>query len=130
MSENVRGNLSPRQAKAVGFLLAGCSIIETAGKCGVNEKTVRRWLNSPDFASQLKTGKRQVLERVEMRLVGTAERAVGVLVELLNSPVEPGAGVRRLAAVNLLELTQAWREMGDFEERLQALEQAVLHDKK
>lgn len=120
MSDNVR--FSGRQVQALGFLLEGCSILETARRTHVNEKTVRRWLNTPEFSHQLKEGERQLLEGVGRRLLGSAERAVSVLIELLETPDTPGAGVKRLSAVNLLELVSSWRNLNDFEERLSALE--------
>lgn len=114
--------LSPRQVTAVRFLLSGCSLVETARKTGCNEKTIRRWLESDSFTQALKVGESRVLERVSLRLVGVAEKAVGVLSELLEHPEQPGAGVRRLVAGNLLELCARWRELNDIETRLQALE--------
>lgn len=129
MSENVRKNaLTPRQLKAVSCLLEGATMRETAVCVGVNEKTISRWLCQPEFTRQLKAGETVVLERVSRRLVGLAERAVTVLGELLDNPGVAGAGVRRLTAVNLLELTQAYRELNEFERRLLELEKAVLHE--
>lgn len=130
MSEIVqRKSLTPRQLKAVNALLEGATMRETAVRVGVNEKTVSRWLCEDAFSHQLKAGETLVLERVSRRLVGLAERAVTVLGELLDSPGVPGAGVRRLTAVNLLELTQSYRELNEFERRLLELEKAVLREK-
>lgn len=118
-----KGALSGKQVQAVNSLLSGSSIRQAAQLAGVNARTLYRWMEEPRFTQALKDGESRILQAVGVRLAGLAGAACDVLSDILESETSsPGAGVRRLAAVNVLEMLSKWKELTDFEERLQALE--------
>lgn len=83
MSENAR-TLSPKQQQAVMALLTEPSITAAAAKVRVNEKTIRRWLNDPDFRRAVTAAEAEALDQATRRLVGLQDAAVDRLGSLLG----------------------------------------------
>lgn len=83
---NVR--IRPLQARAITLLVEGRSMVEVAEALAVNERTVRRWRELPDFEDTLREARDEAFRGAldELRRVGT--RAVAVL-EALLADVDP-----------------------------------------
>lgn len=119
-----------RKARVLSFLLSGETVSSTASLAQVGERTIYRWLAEPEFRGELRSRQAEIIERVELALVSLAEQAVRALREVLAEPGEYGHNVKRLAAVNVLELVLHYRETLSFEHRLNALENAVRNEQK
>ncbi len=103
-------------------LAAGLSQPAAARHAGVSERTVRRRLEDPSFAASVEEARGALVERTSAQLLGATEQAVAALRDLLDTG-PPAVRVR--AALGLLATAAAWRESGDTERRLTALEAAA-----
>ncbi len=106
----------------VGGLAAGLSQPAAARHAGVSERTVRRRLEDPEFAASVDKARVAFVERTAGQLLGAAEQAVAALRDLVDS-APPAVRVR--AALGLLAAAATWRENGETERRLTALEAAA-----
>jgi hypothetical protein len=107
------------QEKALTALLASASISEAAKKCGLNEKTVRRYLVDPEFQTEFRAARRVVFEQNIIRLQSLHAGAVDALERNLNCE-NPSVEVR--AAQIIVEATRRDFETLDVLHRLEALE--------
>ncbi len=106
----------------VSALAAGLSQPAAARHAGVSERTVRRRLEDAEFAANVDQARAAVVERTSAQLLGATEQAVAALRDLVES-APPAVRVR--AALGLLTTAAAWRESGETERRLAALEAAA-----
>ena len=116
VSEN---GLSMKQRRAIPAIIESKSMEAAARKVGCDRSTLYRWLAEPGFQAELREVQDRAFSEALMRLQGTARAAVEVLIESLSakSPTE-----KRLAAVQILEMTFKSLEIGEFSERLKDLE--------
>lgn len=131
---SVSGEITPRQRRVLERLLKGETVTDAAQREGVSARQVFRWLRAdPEFRATLREAQSVLLDGVGVQLVTLANRAVGVLAELIDSyPARgdvPGAAVRRRAARDVLDCALRWKELLDFEQRLSALEEALTRGK-
>lgn len=123
MSENVqeKENLSPRQQIAVQALLTARTMGEVAEAAGIAQKTLTRWLRDERFSEAVKAAQSEALSHATRLLVGEQKASINTLAELRDNKRTP-ASVRRGAARDLLELSQRFVDLRDFDERLARLE--------
>jgi hypothetical protein len=118
-------HLQGREARAVTALLAAPTIVEAARQAGVSGRTLRRWLDRPDFQAKVRQAETEAIGQAARLLACRSANAVEVLHEIQNDPtVPPAARVR--AAMAILELVMRLREVALIEARLEALERALL----
>lgn len=116
--------MSRRNADAllVSALAAGLSQPAAGRHAGVSERTVRRRLEDAQFAANVDRARAAVVDHTSAQLLGATELAVAALRDLVES-APPAVRVR--AALGLLTAAAAWRESGETERRLAALEAAA-----
>jgi hypothetical protein len=121
MSEDVRKSPMKitNQEKALNALLGSASLAEAAKKCGLNEKTVRRYLVDPEFQTEFRAARRIVFEQNIFKLQSLHAGAVDALERNLNCE-NPSVEVR--AAQIIVEATRRDFETLDVLHRLEALE--------
>ena len=74
--------LTTAQTKAIGGLLARCTVTRAAEQAGVDRTTVHRWLRADwGFQAALNRARREIRDAVEAQLHCTAERAAGIVSE-------------------------------------------------
>jgi hypothetical protein len=112
--------LSRTQEKAIASLLSTRTIGEAAKVCGVNDATLWRWLQLPDFQSAYRAARRQVVERAITELQAAASEAVETLKRNLTCG-KPEAENR--AAQIVLEQAVRGVELIDLQERIERLEE-------
>ena len=113
---------------SVGYFFAlwhsGAPSLRAAAKeCGVNERTLRKWLAEDEFAEQYNQRKREALQLAWGALqnrIGDAGRLVSQLMNDGDAPHQ----VRLSAARTVLEYGLKSCEQLDILPRLEALEQA------
>lgn len=115
-----------KKTEVITSLLTGNTIAFTAKAVGCEERTIYRWLKDESFIRELHQAEKQVLEGVGWKLVSMSKKASDAIEDVIEHPSEPGANVKRLAGVAVLELLIKWRDTMDFEERLTKLERQVL----
>ncbi len=121
MSENVRKSpmKTANREKVLSALLESATISEAAIKCGLNEKTVRRYLADAEFQTEFRAARRVVFEQNIIRLQSLHGSAVDTLERNLTCE-NPSVEVR--AAQIVIESTRKDFETLDILERLETLE--------
>jgi hypothetical protein len=117
--------LTPRQVKCLAALLAGESVSDAARLAAVSEKTVTRWKSDAVFRSALRQALDEKMRSSSLRLAVLADLALDTLEDVLNGNAGRDAGIKRLAAVNVLALRLEYYDAVDINERLTALEGQV-----
>jgi hypothetical protein len=107
------------QENALNALLASASITDAASKCGLSEKTVRRYLDDAEFQKEFRAARRMVFEQNIVRLQSLHTGAVDTLERNLNCE-NPSVEVR--AAQIIIEGNRKDFETLDILERLEVLE--------
>jgi hypothetical protein len=107
----------------VAALAGGATQAEAGAAAGVSERTVRRRLADPGFADRVREERSALVARIGARLTGLTVHAVDALAELLAAGVADG--VRLRTALGVLDSSRTWRDAGEVEERLRAVEQAL-----
>ncbi len=112
-------SMKTNQENALNALLASASITDAATKCGLSEKTLRRYLDDADFQKEFRSARRMVFEQNIVRLQSLHTGAVDALERNLNCE-NPSVEVR--AAQIILEGNRKDFETLDILERLEVLE--------
>jgi hypothetical protein len=105
--------------KALAALLESASITEAAKVCRLSEKTLRRYLEDPEFQKEFRAARRVVFEQNIVRLQSLHAGAVDTLERNLNCE-NPSVEVR--AAQIIIEGSRKDFETLDILERLEILE--------
>ena len=108
-----------KREQAIAALLTAPSVAEAAGRAGLGEATLRRWLREPGFAAAYRAARRHTLEPVVGRLQQAASAAVETLERNLAAQAE---SVQVRAAQLVLEQAFKGVELMDLAERVEALE--------
>jgi transposase len=112
-----------RKKDRVALLLAqGMSMRAAARKADVNEKTVRRWREDPEFGRMVDTLRSRMTDRALGKLTASQLAAADELRRLLKSKDER---IRRDAAKQILEQGVRLSELQNIVPRLEALEAAA-----
>lgn len=108
--------------KALTALLESASITEAANKCGLSEKTLRRYLEDAEFQKDFRAARRTVFEQNIARLQSLHAGAVDTLERNLNCE-NPSVEVR--AAQIIIEGNRKDFETLDILERLEKIENSI-----
>lgn len=121
MSANVRKcpMKNVNREKALSALLETATITEAARKGGLNEKTLRRYLEGAEFRAEYRTARQRVFEQNIFRLQSLNNAAVETLQRNLNCE-NPSVEVR--AAQIVIEASRKDFETLDILARLEMLE--------
>jgi hypothetical protein len=111
--------MKTNQENALNALLASASIADAAQKCGLSEKTLRRYLADADFQNEFRAARRVVFEQNIVRLQSLHAGAVDTLERNLSCE-NPSVEVR--AAQIIIEGSRKDFETLDILERLETLE--------
>ncbi len=112
-------SMKTNQENALNALLASASITDAAQKCGLSEKTLRRYLEDAEFQKEFRLARRVVFEQNIVRLQSLHAGAVDTLERNLNCE-NPSVEVR--AAQIIIEGSRKDFETLDILERLETLE--------
>ncbi len=118
------GKLTPKQELGIVALLATGETKAAAAEIGVNEVTLWRWLQLPEFQSRYRASRRQVVETAIAQLQKFATTSVRVLVQVAVDKDAP-ASARVAAARVILEQGIKAVEMIDLQERIERLEETI-----
>jgi hypothetical protein len=122
--EATEGKLTAKQESALLALLACGEIKQAAKTSKVGEVTLHRWLQLPEFQSQYRAARRQLVEAALSRIQSDGTKAAKVLLEIAENKKAP-ASARVSAAKTILEQGIKGVEQLDTLERIEALEQLM-----
>lgn len=114
------GNLTPKQTKAIVALMGSRDLAAAAAETGVNPRTIWQWLKQPAFKEELKRAQAGTIEQAQGRLIAGQAAALDTLEELMAHA--ESEAVRRQAALDWLNMLVRYRDMGEIEARITALE--------
>ena len=98
--------LTPQQVEAVGLLLSGKTITETAAAIDVSRETVSRWRhNDPAFQAVYNEGLRSAWEASRVRIDEARGKAIARLVELMEGD-EPAVALKAAMALVRLDMPE------------------------
>ena len=112
MGRTKERRLTPKQCQAIGILMEGRTIKDTAKAVGVNEKTVDTWLNLPLFQEQLQLHQQEIIERAFRRLARYEESAIDFLASVVDD--ESAANRDRISAAK--EIIKGVERIGAIEQ--------------
>ncbi len=121
MSEDVRKSpiKTANKEKALTALLESATITEAAKKCGLSEKTLRRYLEDAEFQKEFRAARRVIFEQNIVRLQSLHAGAVDALERNLTCEI-PSSEIR--AAQIVIEASRKDFETFDILQRLETLE--------
>jgi response regulator RpfG family c-di-GMP phosphodiesterase len=121
LSDSVR-KLSPRQQRAIVFLISSPTQEEACKRAGVTRETINKWMKDPAFEDELENQRQRVFGEALATLKQSVNQAVLTLRSLLDSSNE---GVRLRASLHFIRLGLKVREELELKERVQSLEEIV-----
>jgi hypothetical protein len=104
---------------AVLALARGAGTSHAADEAGVTSRTIQRWLLNPDFAAEVRSTRRDLIDRAVGELAASATLAARTLREALG---DRSAAIRVRAARSLLQHVRELTEFAEAEARLADLE--------
>jgi hypothetical protein len=113
--------MKTNQENALNALLESATITDAAQKCGLSEKTLRRYLDDAEFQKEFRAARRVVFEQNIVRLQSLHTQAVDALERNLTCE-NPSVEVR--SAQIIIEGNRKDFETLDILERLEVLENA------
>jgi hypothetical protein len=121
MSEDVRKSpiKTANKEKSLAALLESATITEAAKKCGLSEKTLRRYLEDAEFQKEFRAARRSIFEQNIVRLQSLHAGAVDALERNLTCEI-PSSEIR--AAQIVIEASRKDFETFDILQRLEILE--------
>jgi len=120
----VEEKLTPKQERALVALLDCGEIKKASETAGINEATLWRWLQAPDFQSHYRAARRQLVETAIAQLQSDCTIAARVLREVAEDRQAP-ASSRVAAARTILEQSIGAIELMDLQERVEMLEKML-----
>jgi hypothetical protein len=129
MSANLLDSLTPNQQAGIIALLNEPTVKRAADSIGVDERTVHRWLDEPNFSRAYSRARRQGFSQAISLVQKYAPMAVQNLAKIANDVKAPPAA-RVSASTALLKFSRESLELDDLAQRLDAVEQAVKNDTK
>lgn len=109
------------QDKAIAALLTSNTQAEAAKKCGMSERTLRVYLDDPEFFTEYQRRRQQMVTDATRKLQLYMQSSIDTLYEIKNDAETPPA-VRANAARALLDYGLKYTEVADLAERIAALE--------
>lgn len=118
--------LTPRQNKAISALINAPDKKAAAELAGVGYRSLSRWLKDDYFMAELRLAESEVMAAAVRSLIGDLNKNLQTMRDIRDNPGVP-VSVKLRACQAIDQSMFKWRE-NDFENRLTALEKAVLND--
>jgi len=113
--------LTVKQERVLLALLSSGTLKEAAAECRVNESTVFRTMQLPQFQSAYRAARRQSVEAAIAKLQAGCFVAVRVLLEVAEDK-QASSSARVAAAKTILDQSVDGLELTDLQERVERLE--------
>ncbi|MHC4637390.1 MAG: phBC6A51 family helix-turn-helix protein [Planctomycetota bacterium] len=120
------GKLTPRQLKAIPFIVSCPTYTEGMKKAKVNRSTFYKWLKEPEFKAELDRQREEITAEAFGILSQGLTKAVETLVSLLDNKDDR---LKRLAAKDVINFIIRHKENEDLDERLTEVEKRLAEKK-
>lgn len=118
--------LTPRQKRALTALLSAPDKKAAAELAGVGYRSLNRWLTDDLFTAELRRAESDIIAAAVRSLIADLAKNIKTMRTIRDN--DQAAEAVRLRACQVIDQSLLkWRE-NDFENRLTALEKAVLND--
>ena len=121
MEESAK-ELTPRQFKAIPKLLTGRTVAEGCEAARIGKTTLYKWRKNSHFMQEYTRQRRALIQDAYAVLERSIEKAASELAGLLDSGNER---VKRLAAVNILDLHSKYVSSEELEMRINEIEKRL-----
>jgi hypothetical protein len=101
-----------KQQAAIAALLTAPTIPAAAAQIGVNERTLRRWLQLPEFRAAYRQARRELLEGAINRMQSASGAAVDTLLAVATNTEAKAADRLRAAGLLLDHAFRGWSDAG------------------
>src|ERR671932_2508179 len=112
-----RGDLTPKQHKALAALLTEPTLSDAAAKVGIGERTLHSWLAEPAFKAAYLDVRREAVGQAIARLQQLSSGAVAVLAQVAADRQAP-ASSPVTAAIKIIEVALQGVQLQDMEARI------------
>lgn len=126
MAINGKPGLTPRQHRAINALITAPDKKAAAELANVGYRSIIRWLEDPIFITALNQAEGSLLGDAVRSLVSDMQKNQETIRSIRDDQLNP-ANVRLRAAAILDDSLLRWRDLTNFENRIQALE--VLYER-
>ena len=109
-------NLTPRQVRALPYLVTSPTVAEAAREAEVARATLYRWMNDPVFRDE-------AASVAKLELKGLMYKAVAVFADAME---HPNPFVRLRAAQSTMYIGIKANDVADLEQRLDRIEDAMV----
>jgi len=116
-------DLNTKQLRAIQGLLQEASIKKAAKKAGVSRSSIRRWMEMPEFKTELDRRRLELFNEGLNLLKLSTKKAALKLLEFLNGKDK---ALSRWASKEILNFAIKAAEIQDIEQRLEKLEDKLL----
>ena len=116
-----KDTLTPKQHRALVALLQSRTIGDAATAAQISERQLMRWLQQPEFISELRQAEEDIISDAVRALVVDLQANHQTLRSVRDDITQPGS-VRVRAAVALDDSLLRWRELLTIETRITELE--------
>lgn len=113
-----------KKDQAITALITTTSIKAAAARVGVNEKTIRRWLDDPEFAHKVNQAQIEVMQGTIRGVINAGNRAVETLLNIMGSDEYP-ASARVSAAKAVINNNTKILELQTVQQTLEEFESAI-----
>ncbi len=124
MSDNAPNSLTPKQEDGIVALLNEPTVRKAAESIGVDERTVHRWLDQPEFSRRYRKARREAFAQAIALTQKYAPHAVQTLMKVMADPTAAHTA-KVSAATALLKFSRESIELDDVVARVEALEQTA-----
>lgn len=116
--------ISMNQQRAIHAIVAGKTRTEAAAAAGINDRTIYKWLEDPQFKAALRLAEKQAILDAQTALIGRIDENLQILDEIKRNPA--CSDNARIRAIQLqLETMMNWRDTLITDERIAAIEKRL-----
>ena len=113
-----------KKQEAIAALLRCRTLEDAAEETAISSKTLRRWLEDPDFFQQYHEARISAYGHAMATMQSASERAASTILDILNDSRVPTASRLRAASI-ILEYSKSASESDDLKLRVANLEKLV-----
>ena len=125
MTEYDKPKLSRAQTRAIPVIVAARNVEDGCKALGIRRNCYYEWMKLPEFCQEIARLREELVNDAVSQLKATATKAVSTLSNLMDREDSPS--VQRAAANDVLNHIVKFKEIQEFEKRLNEIEKTLDH---